>query len=110
MDLMQMLIKFFMLGVCIKVAVDSINLMVKPFKDIKKYSLITAFCLSVMVFTSFNYGLFEALEIPIKDVSFQPYFHFVDMFITSVIGMSGALGFHKVVKAIASYIQQPEVK
>ena len=92
------LMSFILIGTLISIAVSLINLLVKPYADIKKYSMTTSMALSVLIFTSFNVGVMKSLGIPVEGTTIEPYFHFVDIFLTSILGVGGAKGFREIIK------------
>ena len=100
MDYAVVLLSFLVIGALISVAVSLINMLIKPFKDIKKYSLITGFLISTSIFVVYNVGIMETLKIPVEGISLQPYFHYVDIALTSVLGMGGAKGFREFIKKV----------
>lgn len=97
-DYMLVLMSFIIIGTLISIAVSLINLLVKPYVDIKKYSLTTGFALSVLIFSAFNVGVMKSLGIPVEGVTIEPYFHIVDVGLTSILGIGGAKGFRLFIK------------
>lgn len=102
MDFLQVLFVFVIMSTIIKVAVDNINSIVLPFYDIKKYSMLTAFILTLVTIITYNGGLFEALKVPTQ-ASLQPYFHFVDLIITVFVLTAGANAIHQIVNGLNEY-------
>ena len=107
MDFLLLLTEFIILGAGIKVGVSFWNLMLKPFIDLKKYSLIEAFILSSLITFSYNISMYEALGIN-KEVSLQPMFHYVSLFVTALILRGGANGVHKFIKLIKNSLSKEE--
>lgn len=101
MDYLTILFSYIVIGIVISIIVTFINLLVKPFMDIKKYSLLTGLVLSTLVFTAYNMGVLTTLQIPIEGVSIQPYFHYVDILFTSLLGVGGAKGYHEIIKKLS---------
>ena len=95
------LMSFILIGTIISIAVSLVNLLVKPYVDIKKYSITTSFVLSVLIFTTFNVGVMESLGIPVEGKTIEPYFHFVDILVTSIIGTGGAKAFREIIKRMS---------
>ena len=108
MDLLTVLFSFIIIGVTLKVAVDYFNLILLPFVDLKKYSLLSAFTLSILVITAYNKGLLTTMEIP-QDFSLQPYFHYVDLLITSLVMTGGAKAVNLIIKGVGEYKKSKEV-
>lgn len=100
MDYAVLLFSYIVIGVVISICISFINMMLAPIVDIKKYSLFTGLVLSALVFTAFNMGILTTLNIPIEGVTIQPYFHYVDIGLTCILGIGGAKGFRMFIKKI----------
>jgi hypothetical protein len=106
MDFLQVLFSFIIIGVVVSVAISYLNLIAKPYVNIKKYSMTTGAILSFLVIFAYNKGILTALEIPIENVTNQPWFHYTDLFLTAIIGSAGANGVHRVTEGIKKYIAE----
>lgn len=100
MDYLAVLFSYLVIGTIISLIVSLFNLLVKPYFNIEKYSLTTGLILSVLVFTAYNMGIMTTLQIPIEGVTNQPYFQYVDIGFTSMLGIGGAKGFRMLVKKL----------
>lgn len=101
MDYLTILFSYIVIGIIVSILVSFVNLIAKPVKDIKKYSLWTGLVLSTLVITAYNMGVMTTLQIPIEGVSVQPYFHYVDIGFTSLLGVGGAKGYHEIIKKLS---------
>lgn len=109
MDFITILTAFLILGSGIKVGVSFWNMVWKPWFDFKPYSMLEAFVLSGLVIFAYNVGIFESLGIA-KEVTLQPMFHYVDLFVTTLIVTGGANGVHKFIKMAKNSLAKEEVK
>lgn len=101
MDILSILIVFFLIATVIKIATDNVAAVLKPLGDVKKYKLVIALVLTSFGVFGLNMGVFEALNVPIE-VS-RSWFHYFDLVTTSLFLTGGAQAIHKLNDAWKSY-------
>lgn len=101
-ELLLLLINYIIIGVLISLATSTLVEIIKPFRDYGKYSLVIAAGISALIITAYNQGILTALGVP-QDFSYQPYFRFVDLFITSIVFALGAKAVHQLAQGINYY-------
>lgn len=101
MDILIVLTVFFLLAAVVKIAVDNVVQIVKPWLDLKKYKLVIALALTAFGVFAINMGILEALAVPLE-VS-RSWFHFYDLIITTLFLTGGARAIHKLDKAWKDY-------
>jgi amino acid transporter len=97
MDIMVVLGVFVLLALVIKIATDNVAELSKPFADITSYNLIIAFVLTTLGVIALNFGVLEALELPMENS--REWFHIYDLGLTSLFLTGGAQSVHKLAEA-----------
>jgi hypothetical protein len=101
MDILSLLIIFFLIATVIKIATDNVAAVLKPFGEVKKYKLIIALVLTAFGVFGLNMGVLEALNVPLE-VS-RSWFHYFDIVVTILFLTGGAQAIHKLNDAWNSY-------
>ena len=101
MDILTVLMIFFLIATVIKIASDNVTELLKPFKDIQAYKLIIALVLTIFGVFGLNLGVLEALNVPLE-VS-RSWFHYFDLVATTLFLTSGAQAIHKLNDAWVDY-------
>ncbi len=101
MDILSLLMIFFIVATIIKIATDNVANMLQPFYDITPYKLIVAFALTVVGVFTLNIGVLESLNIPNNNASI--WFKYFDLFLSSLFLTGGAQSIHKLSDAWINY-------
>lgn len=101
MNILVILVVFFIIATIIKIAVDNIVNIVKPFTDLKRYKLVIALVLTIFGVFGLNLGVLNALNIPFE-VS-RSWFHYFDLVLTVLFLTSGSQAIHKLDNAWKDY-------
>lgn len=101
MDILSLLIVFFLIATIIKIAADNVAAVLKPIGDVKKYKLIIAFILTAFGVFGLNMGVLESLQVPLE-VS-RSWFHYFDLILTTLFLTGGAQAIHKLNNAWNDY-------
>ncbi len=101
MDILSMLLIFFIIATVIKIATDNVNSVFKPIYDLSRYKLIIAFILTLAGVFGLNMGVMEALKIVPKSALF--WFKYFDLVLTALFLTGGAQSIHKLNEAWKEY-------
>lgn len=101
-NLILLLTSYAIMGLVINMATSTSLQILKPYINLQKYALTIAMVFSGLIITSFNMGLLTALNIP-QEFSSQPYFHIVDLVVSSIVMSKGAQAVHKLIEGIEAY-------
>ena len=101
MDILSILIVFFLIATVIKIATDNVAAVLKPIGDVKKYKLMIALVLTSFGVFGLNMGVLEALNVPLE-VS-RSWFHYFDIVVTVLFLTGGAQAIHKLNNAWKIY-------
>lgn len=101
MDILSILIIFFLIATIIKIATDNVAALCQPFKDVNRYKLIIALALTLFAIFGLNLGILNALKIPLE-VS-RSWFHYFDLVVTTLFLTGGAQAIHKLNDAWREY-------
>jgi hypothetical protein len=101
MDILSILIVFFLIATIIKIATDNVAAVIRPLGDVKKYKLIIALLLTIFGVFGLNMGVLEALNVPLE-VS-RSWFHYFDLVLTTLFLTGGAQAIHKLNDAWNNY-------
>ena len=101
MDILSILIVFFLIATVIKIATDNVAAVLKPIGDVKKYKLMIALVLTSFGVFGLNMGVLEALNVPLE-VS-RSWFHYFDIVVTILFLTGGAQAIHKLNNAWKTY-------
>ena len=101
MDILSILIVFFLIATVIKIATDNVASVLLPVSDVQKYKLMIALTLTLFGVFGLNMGVFEALNVPLA-VS-RSWFHWFDLVVTTLFLTGGAQAIHKLNDAWREY-------
>lgn len=101
MDIISILLIFFLIATVIKIATDNVAALLKPIVEVTKYKLIIALFLTALGVFSLNIGVLESLNVP-QEVS-KSWFHYFDLTVTTLFLTGGAQAIHKLSDAWKSY-------
>ncbi|MBN2884237.1 MAG: hypothetical protein JXN10_11960 [Clostridia bacterium] len=101
MDILSLLIIFFLIATVIKIATDNVAAVLKPIRNVTKYKLIIALILTAFGVFGLNMGVLEALNVPLE-VS-RSWFHYFDLVLTTLFLTGGAQAIHKLSNAWNNY-------
>lgn len=101
MNILVILAVFFIIATVIKIAVDNIVNIVKPFTDVKRYKLVIALVLTIFGVFGLNLGILNALNVPFE--TSRSWFHYFDLVLTVLFLTGGAQAIHKLDNAWKDY-------
>lgn len=101
-NLILLLSSYAIMGIIINMATSTSLQILKPYVTLQRYALTIALIFSAAIIATFNMGLLTALSIP-QEFSSQPYFHFVDIAVSSIVMSKGAQAVHKLIEGIEAY-------
>lgn len=102
MDIVVLLASFFIIATVIKIAVDNVAEIAKPFIDLTPYKLVIAFTFTLIGVLAYNMGVLEALGVGLEVTRWR-YFKPFDLVITSLFLTAGAQVIHQLSDAWAEY-------
>ncbi len=105
MDILTLMVVFFLLATIIKIATDNIVSILKPFKDFQEFKLIIALVITGFGVSGLNIGVLQTLNI-IGENSLY-WFHYFDITLTVLFLTSGAQAIHKLSDAWTEYKKAP---
>jgi hypothetical protein len=106
MDILTIMVVFFLLATIIKIATNNVVSVCKPWKDLKQYRLVIAFMLTGFGISGLNFGVLEALNIPFE--TSRPWFHYFDLTLTVLFLTGGAQAIHRLNTAWRDYNKSKE--
>lgn len=101
-NLVLLLANYAIIGIIINMATSTTLQIAKPYIQLQKYALTIALVYSALIISTFNMGLLTALGIP-QSFTFQPYFHIIDIFASSIVMSKGSQAVHKLIEGIEAY-------
>ena len=104
-NLVLLLANYAIMGILINMGTSTTLQILKPYIQLQKYALTIAVIFSAAIIATFNMGLMTALSVP-QEFSAQPYFHFVDIFVSSIVLSKGSQAIHKLIEGIEAYRNQ----
>ena len=101
-NLVLLLANYAIMGLLINMGTSTMLQLLKPYIRLEKYALTIAIVFSSAIIVTFNMGLMTALSVP-QEFSSQPYFHIVDLTVSSIVMSKGSQAIHKLIKGIEMY-------